>query len=370
MLRLQEGNQRGDVYTETEREACERGDSLGLALGAVIGPVRLLRNASAAARSGADLAVSMETLAALREDPRASTDNGVIGSAHGWTEEVQMWQEQSAERLAVLPIDIGHVPPEGVSLPTRIPLPVVNDAALLDTLKMHKEAPRVLELDPWATHATEAIDDAWLQAIDARHVIVTGLVLPSPLATLVLQRTAATVAIDFLDHAGCMLTSDQTFPANGDIADAVVSHGDASRFIFGSGVHFKTDTRRYGGKGYLRALAPAVRRLFLDRGMSPNDFGCLLRDNALKVLAWYTPPAAEKAVVLMWTCSFCGKEFPETLVGLRKFDWRYCAMPCLTAHMRQRKAEEQQQEGGNNKSRGGTTSNRRQLDSNSWGTYT
>jgi predicted metal-dependent phosphotriesterase family hydrolase len=97
-------------------------------------------------------------------------------------------------------------------------------------------------------------------------------------------------------------------------------------------VRMKLQQRKYGGQGFCflqHRFLPMLSAL----GVTEAQLMLLTRQNAARLLAWWTPPPAAEVPKHWIKCSWCVKPF-EPIEGeyFSKFQYVYCGTKCLKKH--------------------------------------
>ncbi|KAG3099096.1 hypothetical protein PI124_g7066 [Phytophthora idaei] len=110
----------------------------------------------------------------------------------------------------------------------------------------------------------------------------------------------------------------------------------SSQILLSTNVHQRIQYRRYGGGGYTYLFEHFKHRL-LRQGVSAAQWGLIVRENVVDLLAWYVPPEAPPIPKNYLQCSICEKYF-EPIEGeyFTKFTFIYCGTKCLRRHSRQK----------------------------------
>ncbi|TMW66723.1 hypothetical protein Poli38472_014035 [Pythium oligandrum] len=117
------------------------------------------------------------------------------------------------------------------------------------------------------------------------------------------------------------------------IASLINNHGLTQQLLVSTNVTLRTQFQRYGGGGYAYLFRHFKGRLAEDFGVTEAHWTQIVRDNALGLLTWYTPPEAAAIPKHFLLCSICKKPF-EPIVGeyFTKFQFIYCGTKCLRKH--------------------------------------
>jgi hypothetical protein len=106
------------------------------------------------------------------------------------------------------------------------------------------------------------------------------------------------------------------------------------RIIISGGARFKTDLSAFGGEGYLFYLQDLNYASSLHRIASVVGDNSIIEKaallNKLATLNWKIR-VEEVKLVLMWKCSNCNGDQPETVESFRKFGKQFCSIKCLKA---------------------------------------
>ncbi|KAF1323050.1 Formin-homology 2 domain-containing protein, partial [Globisporangium splendens] len=108
-----------------------------------------------------------------------------------------------------------------------------------------------------------------------------------------------------------------------------------SQILISTTLQQRIQYQRYGGGGYAYLSTFFKQRLLEHHDISDAQFQQLTVGNPLRLLSWYTPPAAPEVPKEYLKCSVCKQEF-EPIVGeyFTKFAYTYCGTKCLRRHSR------------------------------------
>ncbi|KAL4511835.1 hypothetical protein ABPG72_012680 [Tetrahymena utriculariae] len=108
-----------------------------------------------------------------------------------------------------------------------------------------------------------------------------------------------------------------------DITKLLLQKGYSKQILISNGVKYRTDLRKYGGKGFF-----AVFDFIKDTQMNDQQIEDIFRNNMIAVLQWNTFKVQIQEIK-QWKCPICGKEQPENIQRFTKLGKEFCSIACL-----------------------------------------